>query len=158
MNRPRQRPRSVWTLAVLFWVLALLPASATVPSFLTPAQTAKVQCAPSQVYLYAGEQFDPDLGMYYLRARYHNPQTGRFWTMDSFEGNTDDPHTLHKYLFAGNDPINRIDPSGHEDIFSVSIASSLGMALRFGYDTTATAAGTAIQKTISGVQEGKTVE
>jgi RHS repeat-associated protein len=24
-------------------------------------------------HLYTGEQFDPDLGLYYLRARYHNP-------------------------------------------------------------------------------------
>ena len=29
-------------------------------------------------YLYRGEQFDADLGLYYLRARYYNPQTGRF--------------------------------------------------------------------------------
>jgi YD repeat-containing protein len=24
----------------------------------------------------------PDLNLYYLRARYHNPQTGRFWSME----------------------------------------------------------------------------
>jgi YD repeat-containing protein len=29
-------------------------------------------------YLYDGEQYDPDLGLYNLRARYYNPQTGRF--------------------------------------------------------------------------------
>ena len=29
-------------------------------------------------YLYRGEQYDPDLGLYYLRARYYNPSTGRF--------------------------------------------------------------------------------
>ena len=28
-------------------------------------------------YLYRGEQFDKDLGLYYLRARYYNPATGR---------------------------------------------------------------------------------
>ena len=33
-------------------------------------------------YLYSGEQYDSDLGFYYLRARYFNPQTGRFWTAD----------------------------------------------------------------------------
>jgi hypothetical protein len=27
-------------------------------------------------YLYRGEQFDSDLSMYYLRARYYNPLTG----------------------------------------------------------------------------------
>jgi RHS repeat-associated protein len=34
--------------------------------------------------LFAGEQFDPDLGLYYNRARYLNTSTGRFWSMDSF--------------------------------------------------------------------------
>ncbi len=37
-------------------------------------------------YLYGGEQFDPNLGLYYQRARLMNPLTGRFWSMDSFSG------------------------------------------------------------------------
>src|SRR5208283_1868208 len=36
----------------------------------------------SNVYLYRGEQYDSDLGFYYLRARYFNPMTGRFLTKD----------------------------------------------------------------------------
>src|SRR5260370_44741 len=35
-------------------------------------------------YLFPGEQFDPDLGLYYNRARYLNTTTGRFWPRDSF--------------------------------------------------------------------------
>src|SRR5437868_13590072 len=45
-------------------------------------------------YLYCGEQFDFDLGLYYLRARYYKPDSGRFWTKDSFEGNQEDPVSL----------------------------------------------------------------
>jgi RHS repeat-associated protein len=63
-------------------------------------------------YLYRGEQFDPDLGLYYLRARYYNPLTGRFMSKDSENGKVDDPRTLHKYLYAYGDPINAQDPSG----------------------------------------------
>jgi RHS repeat-associated protein len=37
-------------------------------------------------FLYRGEQFDSTLGMYYLRARYYRPQTGRFLTQDKYEG------------------------------------------------------------------------
>jgi RHS repeat-associated protein len=51
-------------------------------------------------FLYAGEQFDEDLGQYYLRARYMNPETGRFLTLDSYDGSNEDPLSLHKFLYA----------------------------------------------------------
>jgi RHS repeat-associated protein len=64
-------------------------------------------------YLYSGEQFDAHLGLYYLRARYHNPDTGRFWTRDRFGGFLGDPASLHQYAYSGNDPVNGADPSGY---------------------------------------------
>ena len=66
-------------------------------------------------YLYRGEQFDPDLGLYYLRARYYNPLTGRFMSRDPNKGNRFDPRSLHKYLYAGGDPVNLLDPTGRDD-------------------------------------------
>jgi len=67
-------------------------------------------------YLYRGEQYDKDLGLYYLRARYYNPQTDRFLSRDPNDGDPTDPKTLHKYLYASGDPVNRIDPRGREDL------------------------------------------
>ena len=72
-------------------------------------------------YLYRGEQFDSDLGLYYLRARYYNPQTGRFLSRDPEDGKILDPATLHKYLYAGGDPINSIDPRGREDLVEYKV-------------------------------------
>jgi RHS repeat-associated protein len=63
-------------------------------------------------YLYQGEQYDSDLGLYYLRARYFNPSTGRFLTTDPDAGAVSDPATLHRYLYATGDPVNRLDPTG----------------------------------------------
>jgi RHS repeat-associated protein len=63
-------------------------------------------------YLYAGEQLDSNLGFYYLRARYMNPYTGRFRTQDSYEGNIFKSLSLHKYVYAHDDPVNLSDPSG----------------------------------------------
>jgi len=63
-------------------------------------------------YLYRGEQFDADLSLYYLRARYINPGTGRFVSQDTFQGITTDPITLHKYLYANSNPVNMSDPTG----------------------------------------------
>jgi RHS repeat-associated protein len=75
-------------------------------------------------YLFSGEQFDPDLGLYYLRARYHNPDTGRFWTQDSYEGTGTDPSSLHKYTYCANNPVNAWDPSGN---FSIAEMGHVGM-------------------------------
>ena len=74
----------------------------------------------SNDYLYTGEQFDANLGFYYLRARYMDPWVGRFMSLDSFEGSLD-PLSLHKYLYAGSDPVNKSDPSGL--FFSIGEAS-----------------------------------
>ena len=65
-------------------------------------------------YLYRGEQYDSDLGLYYLRARYYNANTGRFLSRDPEDGKPIDPKTLHKYLYVGGNPVNWIDPRGRE--------------------------------------------
>jgi RHS repeat-associated protein len=75
----------------------------------------------SNDYLYSGEQLDPNLGFYYLRARYMDPSSGRFWSMDSFEGLSHSPITLHKYVYANLDPANAIDPSGQ-----IAVAEIIG--------------------------------
>jgi RHS repeat-associated protein len=69
------------------------------------------------VYLYRGEQYDPDLGLYYLRARYFNPLSGRFLTRDPEAGRIKVPATLNRYLYGNGDPIGRVDPSGRSNFF-----------------------------------------
>jgi RHS repeat-associated protein len=64
------------------------------------------------VYLYRGERYDTDLGLYYLRARWYNPVTGRFMTRDPYEGSIYDPASLHRYNYSRANPANFIDPSG----------------------------------------------
>jgi RHS repeat-associated protein len=81
--------------------------------------TRKVSCSRS---FYRAEQYDQDLGLYYLRARYYNPVTGRFMSRDPKEckplesrNKPVDSRKLHKYLYASGDPVNLIDPRGRED-------------------------------------------
>ncbi len=63
-------------------------------------------------YLYRGERYDADLGLYYLRARWYNPVTGRFMTRDPDSGSIYDPASLHRYNYGRTNPVNFIDPSG----------------------------------------------
>jgi RHS repeat-associated protein len=69
--------------------------------------------------LYAGEEWDEDLGLIYLRARYYRPGIGRFLTMDPLDGDIRDPLSLHKYLYARSSPTLFIDPDGRMAIPTV---------------------------------------
>ena len=62
-------------------------------------------------YLYRGEQFDPDLGMYYLRAWYYNPLSGRLLSADPLadEGQ-------RRYEYADANPVDEMDPTGEAAI------------------------------------------
>ncbi|WP_053955207.1 RHS repeat-associated core domain-containing protein [Inediibacterium massiliense] len=62
---------------------------------------------------YAGEFFDEEAGLYYLRARYYNPYIGRFISEDSYWGEDTNPLSLNLYTYCYNDPMNYIDPTGH---------------------------------------------
>jgi RHS repeat-associated protein len=66
-----------------------------------PAAGDTLHASFPNAHLFTGEEFDADLGLYHLRARYHNPDTGRFWTQDGFEGFGSDPASLHKYAYCG---------------------------------------------------------
>jgi RHS repeat-associated protein len=65
-------------------------------------------------FMFAGEQYDPALGLYYNRARYLNTTTGRFWSMDTQQGNDREPLSLHKYLYSEGNPVDHMDPSGNQ--------------------------------------------
>ncbi len=88
-------------------------------------------------YLFTGEQWDTDLGMYFLRARYLVPNLGRFHNSDAYEGRNGEPLTLHKYLYTHANPANGIDPSGHVTIKEVAttfaVSGSINAAFGLGF-------------------------
>jgi hypothetical protein len=51
--------------------------------------------------------------MNHNHARYYQPSLGRFWTRDSYEGDQEDPLSLHKYLYCQADPVDTTDPNGN---------------------------------------------
>ena len=80
-------------------------------------------------YLYSAQQRDPDLGLDYNRARYLNTDFGRFWTMDTFAGNNENPLSLHRYMYVQDDPIDHRDPSGNQmDELAANLGESEGLA------------------------------
>jgi len=59
-----------------------------------------------------GVHWDAPPALYFMRARYHMPASGRFITVDPFRGALQDPPSLDRYIYAANDPCNKIDPTG----------------------------------------------
>ena len=80
-------------------------------------------------FLYAGEQFDQEAGLYYNRARYLDVNTGRFTGLDPYAGNLSQPITLNKYTYANSDPINGRDPSGLQSLTETEAAAAINEAL-----------------------------
>jgi RHS repeat-associated protein len=62
---------------------------------------------------YTGGIYDQSTGLYYLNARYYDPEDGRFLTEDTYHGENDKPDTQYLYVYCANNPVNYVDPSGH---------------------------------------------
>ena len=96
-------------------------------------------------YGYNGENFDSLSNLQYLRARYYDPASGRFTAADTTPGTLLDPLTQNAYSYAGNDPVNFSDPSGH------SWLSNIGNAIVSGAKAVAGAVVTAAKTVATAV-------
>jgi RHS repeat-associated protein len=85
---------------------------------------------------YTGRQWDADAGLYQYRARWYDPKMGRFISTDSAGFVT----TLNLYEYTANNPVNAVDPSGHELITLTIIAAGIILGAAYGgasaYDAT----------------------
>ncbi|HPO16582.1 MAG TPA: DUF5011 domain-containing protein [Candidatus Hydrogenedentes bacterium] len=63
-------------------------------------------------FLFQGREWDPELGLYYYRARYMDPLDGRFTSPDPLGPWGDPANFGNPYTFAANNPWNLIDPYG----------------------------------------------
>lgn len=61
---------------------------------------------------YNGQYTDPESGLVYLRARYYDPATAQFLTLDLLRAATGEP-----YAYTHDNPTDRSDPSGLCDGF-----------------------------------------
>ncbi len=97
----------------------------------------------SSEFRFTGEARDPVTGLDYLRARSYDPATGRFTAADPYSRDPRDPVSLHRYLYAGADPVNGTDPSGRntlaEVLTTLFIRTAIGAAIQGGIGLVASA-------------------
>jgi RHS repeat-associated protein len=68
---------------------------------------ASVPAHPNRI-MFTGREYDKETGLYYYRARYYNPQIGRFLQTDPVGYGAG----MNWYAYCGNSPIDRTDPLG----------------------------------------------
>ncbi|MFC1758296.1 RHS repeat domain-containing protein [Planctomycetota bacterium] len=61
-------------------------------------------------FAYTGREWDEALGLYYYRARFFDPTTGRFISQDPIGFAAGDTNL---YRYVGNNPLDYVDPSGN---------------------------------------------
>jgi fibro-slime domain-containing protein/RHS repeat-associated protein len=103
-----------------------------------------------QPYAFAGEPYDPNTGFQYHRARWMDPQSGRFSSMDPLAprvGPQFGPPGLQRYWYADADPVDQIDASGLDaTLAEVNASLEVSSTLRVQSVTTARGAQVAINK------------
>ncbi|EIV91293.1 toxin TcdB middle/N-terminal domain-containing protein [Frankia sp. QA3] len=63
--------------------------------------------------LYTGAELDAATGLVYLRARYYQPEYGRFLSPDTLVPDPHDPGAWNRYSYVQNNPLRYVDPTGH---------------------------------------------
>jgi len=88
-------------------------------------------------YIYVAEQYDVNVGMHYLRARYYHSSTARFTSSDFYQGVPADPNSLHKYAYANANPIAHVDRSGELAVLGFAVILGAVLGFFFGSITVA---------------------
>jgi RHS repeat-associated protein len=67
-------------------------------------------------FIFTGREYEPDIDLYYYRARYYDPKHGRFLSKDPLWG----PSSLNHYIYVWNNPTLYRDPMGlaAQDIYT----------------------------------------
>ncbi|RIK03780.1 MAG: hypothetical protein DCC49_13850, partial [Acidobacteria bacterium] len=66
-----------------------------------------------QPFRYAGYRYEDGFDLYYLRARWMDPGTGRFLSRDPLGASMSEPVRMNLYLYGAGSPASNVDPDGY---------------------------------------------
>jgi len=74
---------------------------------------------------FAGHEEDKETGLIYAKARFYDPDTARFLSQDAWEGDNTLAPSLHKYLYAYQNPTVYVDPTGNVVELTQDVANEI---------------------------------
>lgn len=79
-------------------------------------ETRYVSGTTPTTFKYTGQREDVGLGgiMFYV-ARWYDPAVGRFLQADTVVPGADNPQAFNRYSYVRNNPLSRVDTTGHDD-------------------------------------------
>jgi RHS repeat-associated protein len=72
--------------------------------------------ASANRFTFTGHEVDRETGLFYAKARFYDPEIGRFLSQDSFLGEVNTPPSLHRYFYANDNPLIFIDKDGRQSV------------------------------------------
>ena len=74
-------------------------------------------------FRYRSYHYDTETGFYYLQSRYYDPAISRFINADSYTATGAGFIGTNMYTYCNNNPVNRVDPSGHFGVTSLFVGA-----------------------------------
>ncbi len=76
-------------------------------------------------FSFTGYEEDKETGLLYAKARFYDPDTGKFLSEDAYEGDFLMAPSLHRYLYAFQNPTVYTDPTGNIVCGGVCVAGAI---------------------------------
>jgi RHS repeat-associated protein len=97
---------------------------------------------------FTGKERDSESGNDYFGARYMSSQYGRFMSPDPSGGHFMNPQSLNRYAYVHNNPLNLIDPTGRDCVYTDNLDSDGTVTVQRGDCTSDTDNGIFVNGTI----------
>lgn len=85
--------------------------------------------APANGPGYTGHVNDPETGLVYMQARYYDPVTAHFLSVDPKAPAPGNTFNFNRYNYANNNPVNNIDPTGENSVITYNADGSINISV-----------------------------
>src|SRR5258706_8723159 len=90
------------------------------------ARSRRSRKGETNPWKFAAGYLDSNTGLYKYGTRYYDPTLGRWTQQNPVGGSLGDLNSANRYVYANDDPVNMVDPSG-QDLSVACLVRALGV-------------------------------